>query len=102
MNYQEYKNERYKDYLPKIIQVIDFDNLKEPNRSRHIAHKRFYLMWVMRVKMKMNLQEIADLFNMHHATVIHGVKYHNNSIEIKDLDYKNNVELVSNFLGIEI
>ena len=61
MTYEEYKKESYKNFLPKIKQVIELDNLKEKNRKRHITHKRFYLMWFMRSKMKMNYQDIAEL-----------------------------------------
>ena len=99
MTYEEYKNESYKDFLPKLMQVIEFDNLIIADRRRHITHKRCYLMWFMRSKMKMNYQDIGSIFKRHHATVIHAVKYHKNSMLINDLEYKNNIELVRNFLG---
>tara|TARA_R110001583_G_scaffold87009_6_gene227000 strand:- start:3763 stop:4071 length:309 start_codon:yes stop_codon:yes gene_type:complete len=102
MNYKDFKQNAYKDILPKIRQVIEFDNLKEKSRKRHISHKRFYLMWFMRNELRMNLGDIAHEFNMHHSSIIHAIKYHNNSIEIKDVDYKNNIQIITEFLGTKI
>ena len=58
--------------IKEVKEVISREGLDKKNRRRHIVHARFYLMSLLR-KHEVKLKSIGEMFDMHHATVIHGL-----------------------------
>ena len=77
--------------MTDIIQYIEDNNLKARHRYRHYTYKRFYLYNLLREE-GLTLYEIAAMFNRDHASVIHGLKTHNDLISIKDKIYLDYIE----------
>ena len=77
--------------MTDIIQYIEDNNLKAKHRYRHYTYKRFYLYNLLREE-GLTLYEIAAMFNRDHASVIHGLKTHNDLISIKDKIYLDYIE----------
>jgi len=55
-----------------IAKIIDKHNLRRPSRKREIVYKRFFLMNELR--RTYSLVRIGEMFNMHHSTIIHGIR----------------------------
>ena len=96
--WNEYKTEIANGILPAVKQIIESEQLVKPNRTRHIAHQRYFIMWFLRRNTEMTLSQIGNLFKKDHSTVIHGIHYHDESIEINDEVYSMNVESVKGYL----
>ena len=77
--------------MTDIIQYIEDNDLKARHRYRHYTYKRFYLYNLLREE-GLTLYEIAAMFNRDHASVIHGLKTHNDLISIKDKIYLEYIE----------
>lgn len=52
-------------------------SLKGKSRRREKVYKRFYLMSELR-RLNMPITKIGKMFNRHHASVLHGIKMHQN------------------------
>ena len=98
MNWEEYKEQNIEVILPAIKEIIMIEQLDKRNRTRHVVQKKYYLMWWLRQNTAFTLTRIASFFNVDHSTVIHGVKYHNDSIDIKDKTYLKNTKGVKEFI----
>ena len=61
------------DLIKAVKYYIEKDDLKKRCRKRKYIHKRIYFFYILR-EAGATLQEIADLFDLNHATVIHGIK----------------------------
>ena len=59
-----------------IKSIIKKDGLAKKCRLPHIVHKRIFLFNFLRNN-GYGFKRIADLFNMTHATVMHGIKRYN-------------------------
>ena len=94
----EYEKEIEIGILPTIKNIIEFENLRGVNRRRDVVQKRYFLMWFLRKHIGMSFERIGNLFLKDHSTVIHGVKYHDESIEIKDEVYFLNIEKMKEYL----
>ncbi len=77
--------------MTDIIQYIEEHNLTARHRYRQFTYKRFYLYNLLREE-GLTLYEIAAMFNRDHASVIHGLKTHNDLISIKDKIYLEYIE----------
>jgi len=77
--------------MTDIIQYIEEHNLKTKHRYREYSYKRFYLYNLLRNE-GFTLYEIARLFKRDHASIIHGIKTHNDLISVKDRIYMEIVE----------
>jgi hypothetical protein len=77
--------------MTDIIQYIEDNDLKARHRYRHYTYKRFYLYNLLREE-GLTLYEIARLFKRDHASIIHGIKTHNDLISVKDRIYMEIVE----------
>ncbi len=97
-DWNTYKEEVAEGVLSGIIQIIEAEKLMKPNRTRHIAHQRYFLMWFLRKNTQMTLSQIGNLFLKDHSTVIHGINYHEESIEINDRIYSLNIQSIKTFL----
>ena len=74
-----------------IKEIIEQDGLAKKNRKREIIHRRIYLFQALR-KDGYTLKRIGDLFNMHHASILHGLNTYQNLIDTKDKQLKLDVE----------
>jgi len=76
------------DSIEPIIQYIDQTGIKKGTStySRKMEQKyvRFYLFEYLRSR-GFGYQKIADIFNMNHATIIHGIKSWNNLKRYSDV-----------------
>ena len=85
--------------IEKAIELIERDNLRSKARTNEVVAKRQYLYYRLR-KNGMILRAIAELFNKHHATIIHGIKTYNNRVDTRDkimfLHLKEYKELLEN------
>ena len=61
------------DLIKNVKYYIEKDDLKKRCRKRKYIHKRIYFFYILR-EAGATYQEIADLFDLNHATVIHGIK----------------------------
>lgn len=72
-----------KTLINEVKEVISREGLDKKDRRRHIVHARFYLMNLLR-KHEVKLKSIGELFNMHHATVVHGINQYQDLKQMKD------------------
>ncbi len=77
--------------MTDILQFIEDNKLASRHRYRHLTYKRFYLYNLLREE-GLTLYEIARIFNRDHASVIHGLRVHNDLISIKDRIYLDTLE----------
>jgi hypothetical protein len=68
----------------KCLEIIQEDNLCEPNRKSHIIHKKAYLVYKLR-NYDLKWIQIADMFDMTHGSIIH--LYNNAQYWEKSKDY---------------
>ena len=66
-----------------IKSIIKKDGLAKKCRLPHMVNKRIFLFNFLRNK-GYGFKEIGDLFNLGHATVIHGIKRYNALSETND------------------
>lgn len=71
------------ELLVKVRTVIFDDQLDQKNRKPTIINKKIYLWTILR-NHGYTYQEIARMFNMNHATIIHGVKRYKELLTIND------------------
>ena len=69
--------------IKDVEYFIQKDNLKKKCRKRKYIHKRIYLFYTLR-RAGCTYQRIADMFDLNHATVIHGIKTYKNLKRTKD------------------
>ena len=67
-----------------IKEVIEKDGLKKRNREQHIVHRRIFLFNLLREN-GYTYAYIAKLFNMNHATIIHGIRRYNELFDLNDV-----------------
>lgn len=56
-----------------VLYYVDKHDLKNRSRKPRFVHRRIYFFNMMR-EQGMTLREIGEIFNVHHATIIHGIK----------------------------
>lgn len=83
-----------------IKQIIEQDGLAEKNRKREIVYKRIYLFRKLRED-GYSLKRIGGLFNMNHATILHGLRTYQNLTDINDKVFKHDVEYYKLLLSLE-
>ena len=66
-----------------IKQIIEQDGLGIKNRKREIIHRKIYLFNALR-KEGYTLKKIGSLFNMDHASILHGLKTYQNLTDVND------------------
>lgn len=70
----------------KVFQIERWQLLSK-NRRRKFVRARFLCMYIMRMKLKLTLAEIAAEFNRDHTTVMHALTIINNELSVSA--YKN-------------
>jgi len=83
-----------------IKQIIEQDGLANKNRKREIVHRRIYLFNKLR-KDGYTLKGIGSLFNMNHATILHGLKTYQNLIDVNDKQLKTDTEYYELLLNLQ-
>ncbi len=84
-----------------IKEVIEKDGLKKRNREQHIVHRRIFLFNLLREN-GYTYAYIARLFNMNHATVLHGIKRYKELLSLNDVRLQVDTErYVQKFEDIE-
>jgi hypothetical protein len=74
-----------------IKEIIEQDGLGKKNRKREIIHRKIYLFNALRNE-GYTLKRIGDLFNMHHASILHGLNTYQNLVDTKDKQLKLDIE----------
>ena len=83
-----------------IKQIIEQDGLANKNRKREIVHRRIYLFRKLRED-GYTLKRIGGLFNMNHATILHGLKTYQDLTDINDKLFKHDIEYYKLLLSLE-
>ena len=78
------REEKEKSLIAKVCKTygIKVDDLKIKTRKRHIVEARHVLCYLLRKCCDYTFQEIADIFNKDHSTVIYGVNMVSNYMEV--------------------
>jgi transposase len=58
--------------IERIHEIIKTENLRERTKKPNKVHRRWFIFSYLR-KNNYVLREIAELFGMNHATIIHGI-----------------------------
>ena len=83
-----------------IKEIIEQDGLAQKNRKREIVHRRIYLFRKLREDGH-TLKGIGSLFNMNHATILHGLKTYKDLVETKNKAFQYDVEYYKLLLSLE-
>jgi len=83
-----------------IKEIIEQDGLAQKNRKREIVHRRIYLFRKLREDGH-TLKRIGSLFNMNHATILHGLKTYQNLTDVNDKVFKHDIEYYKLLLSLE-
>ena len=83
-----------------IKQIIEQDGLAQKNRKREIVHRRIYLFRKLRED-GYTLKRIGGMFNMNHATILHGLKTYQDLTDINDKLFKHDIEYYKLLLSLE-
>ena len=83
-----------------IKEIIEQDGLANKNRKREIVHRRIYLFRKLREDGH-TLKGIGSLFNMNHATILHGLNTYKNLVETNDKFFLHDIEYYKLLLSLE-
>ena len=83
-----------------IKQIIEQDGLANKNRKREIVHRRIYLFRKLRED-GYTLKRIGGLFNMNHATILHGLRLYQDLTDINDKLFHHDIEYYKLLLSLE-
>jgi hypothetical protein len=83
-----------------IKEIIEQDGLAQKNRKREIVHRRIYLFRKLREDGH-TLKGIGNLFNMNHATILHGLNTYKNLVETNDKLFLHDIEYYKLLLSLE-
>jgi len=83
-----------------IKEIIEQDGLGKKNRKREIVHRRIYLFRKLREDGH-TLKGIGSLFNMNHATILHGLNTYKNLVETNDKIFLHDIEYYKLLLSLE-
>ena len=83
-----------------IKEIIEQDGLAQKNRKREIVHRRIYLFRKLREDGH-TLKGIGSLFNMNHATILHGLNTYKNLVETNDKLFLHDIEYYKLLLSLE-
>ena len=83
-----------------IKKIIEQDGLAEKNRKAEIVHRRIYLFRMLRED-GYTLKRIGALFNMNHATILHGLRNYQNLTDVNDKVFIHDIEYYKLLLSLE-
>ena len=84
-----------------IKEIIEQDGLAQKNRKREIVHRRIYLFRKLREDGH-TLKGIGSLFNMNHATILHGLRLYQDLTDINDKVFLHDIEYYKLLLSLEL
>jgi hypothetical protein len=76
-----------KNKIAIIHELVEAYDLRNKARDRGLIYKRAYLYHELRTS-GFSLSQIGEIFGKHHATIIHGLRTHENLTGYNDEDYK--------------
>ena len=83
-----------------IKKIIEQDGLANKNRKREIVHRRIYLFRKLRED-GYTLKRIGGLFNMNHATILHGLKTFQDLTDVNDNQLRIDTEYYKLLLNLQ-
>lgn len=69
--------------IDRIHEIIETENLRERTKKPNKVHRRWFIFAYLR-KNNYVLREIAELFQMNHATIINGIRQAELFEQVKD------------------
>ena len=69
--------------IDRIHEIIETENLRQRTKKPNKVHRRWFIFAYLR-KNNYVLREIAELFDMNHATIIHGIRQAQLFEKVKD------------------
>ena len=69
--------------IERIHEIIETENLRQRTKKPNKVHRRWFIFAYLR-KNNYVLREIAELFQMNHATIIHGIRQAELFEKVKD------------------
>jgi hypothetical protein len=69
--------------IDRIHEIIENENLRQRTKKPNKVHRRWFIFAYLR-KNNYVLREIAELFDMNHATIIHGIRQAQLFEQVKD------------------
>ena len=69
--------------INRIHEIIETENLRQRTKKPNKVHRRWFIFAYLR-KNNYVLREIAELFDMNHATIIHGIRQAQLFEKVKD------------------
>lgn len=83
--------------IKRIKNLIEQDGLTRKRRDRHLVHKRMFLFTLLKKK-GFTVAEIGRLFNLHHSTIIYGIKKHEELLSLNDVCLKKDTTIYREYL----
>ena len=96
-------NEQRVSKMMKVVcnlTQVDWSELKGKSRKREINDIRQTSMWIIRKGTSLSFANIGNIFNRHHATVLHAVESVENLIQT-DRMYRGHVQQILNHIDNE-
>lgn len=96
-------NEQRVNKMMKVVcdlTQVDWSELKGKSRKREINDIRQTAMWIIRKGTSLSFANIGNIFERHHATVLHAVESVENLIQT-DRMYRGHVEQILNHIENE-
>ena len=84
-----------------IKEIIEQDGLAQKNRKREIVHRRIYLFRKLREDWH-TLKGIGSLFNMNHATILHGLRLYQDLCDVNNKVFLHDIEYYKLLLSLEL
>ena len=69
--------------IERIHEIIQTENLRQRTKKPNKVHRRWFIFAYLR-KNNYVLREIAEIFDMNHATIIHGIRQADLFERVKD------------------
>jgi hypothetical protein len=69
--------------IERIHEIIETENLRQRTKKPNKVHRRWFIFAYLR-KNNYVLREIAEIFDMNHATIIHGIRQAELFEKVKD------------------
>jgi hypothetical protein len=73
--------------VKQLISIAEENNLSRKCRKQDLVYKRYYLFSELRKEL--TLEAIANMFNLNHSTIIHGLNQHDKYMKMNDRIYIN-------------
>lgn len=91
----------YNDIVSYISLFFDvkFSEIKLKTRVIRICHPRFICCYFLYEYTDLTIEQIGLHLNIHHATVLHGIRFTKNMQETNDIMYCNSIKIINENLN---